>query len=181
MRLAESLENFSSNILYILVTAQGRRPHHHLHCSISGKISSLFYLSDKISELCRNSWIFHCNILDILVSAQGLLSSHHLHCSTSGQISSLFYLSDKISELELGRIAGIFCSSSWTPQLEAQLLHTPVCSAHCVAGWGWGGAKVCMKYACAHLVHTVCKQHAYSMHTLECISILFEADRILEI
>jgi tRNA G46 methylase TrmB len=75
------------------------------------------------------------NILDhILVTAQGRRPHLHLHCSTSGQISSLFYLPDKISELELGRIAYTFCSTSWTPQLEAQVLHTPVRSLHCVAG-----------------------------------------------
>ena len=109
---------------------------HHLHCSTSGQSSSLFYLSDKISELCRTAWIFYNNILDILVTAQGRRPSHHLHCSTSGQISSLFYLSDKFADLELCRIAWMFFSSSLTPQLEAQVLDTPVCSAHCVAGWG---------------------------------------------
>jgi hypothetical protein len=37
--------------LNTIITAHGQCPHHHLHCSTSGQISSLFYLTDKISEL----------------------------------------------------------------------------------------------------------------------------------
>ncbi len=40
----------------------------------------------------------------------------------------------KISEL--GSIAWILCSSSSTPQLESQVLHTPIRSEHCISGWG---------------------------------------------
>ena len=130
MKLAGLIEMFRSHILNLPITV------HHLHCLISGQISSLFYLSDNIVELCRIAWIFWNNILDILVTAQDRRPRHHLHYSISGQISLLFYHSDKISELELGRIAWIFFSSSLTPQLEAQVLHTPVRSAHCVAGLG---------------------------------------------
>ena len=119
---------FRSHILNLPITV------HHLHCLISGQISSLFYLSDNIVELCRIAWIFWNNILDILVTAQGRRPSHHLHYSISGQISLLFYHSDKISELELGRIAWIFFSSLLTPQ---RGLHTPVCSTLCIAGWEW--------------------------------------------
>ncbi len=90
--------------------------------------STLCFVSLIKSLNFRSAWIFYSNILDILVFAKCWRPSHHLPCSTSGQISSLLYLSDKISELELGRIAWIFCRSLLTPQLEAQVFRTPVCS-----------------------------------------------------
>jgi hypothetical protein len=40
--------------------------------------------------------------------------------------------------------------------------------------------KVCIKSVDVHLMHTFCKDSAYFMHTLECISIRFYADYVLE-
>jgi hypothetical protein len=79
-------------------------------------------------------------ILNIPITIHGQCPNHHLHCSTSGQISSLFYLSDKISELELCRIAGIFCSSSLTPQLDPKSF-TCQLTVHTVLLAGAGAAS----------------------------------------
>ncbi len=127
--------------LKIIITAHGQRPHHldhHLHCSTSGQISSLFCLSDKISELCRKAWIFCSNTLDILVTAKDQRPNHHVHFSTSGQISFLFISLINFLNLNLN-FAGLleyFTAHHWQPNLKPKSSSAGP-SQHCVAGWGW--------------------------------------------
>ena len=87
---------FRSHILNLPITV------HHLHCLISGQISSLFYLSDKISELCRIDWIFCNDILDILVTAQGPATI----CTTQFQARSTCCFISLIKSLTLN-LAGL--------------------------------------------------------------------------
>jgi hypothetical protein len=114
----------------------------HLHCLTSGQISSLFYLSDQISELCRRQQDclnLHSNILDhVLVTAQGQHPSHHLH-ELQARSALCFISLIKSLNLHFAGSLKYFAAHHGRPNLkavEAQVLHTPVRSAHSIASWG---------------------------------------------
>ncbi len=124
-----------SHILDIPITS--RRPNHHLHCSASAQISSLFYLSDWFSELHRIAWIFCFHILDIPNTAP----SARLNFIPDQLFVLFLWLNlwtwqDCLNIWWLHPWHSNYCSSS-TPHLEPQVLQTPIRHAQCITGSGW--------------------------------------------